>query len=197
MSRYPKLAGYAAIWSSLSGTPKRGYYERFAAGAFGGSTDFDQVKALWLHHYETVLAFNGDRRAGGSLTLREDGRGLAFEIEPYEDSAWIDHAISDVRSGRIRGMSCGYHPLDFSIDRLASGLLVCTTTRAQLLEISPVYAPLYRATNIHVVEPPAAATVSQPEPAAIAAPCLEVLRIDPALFARARRQVRAGMIVNC
>jgi HK97 family phage prohead protease len=191
MNRLPKLAGYAAVWSAIGNA---GYPERFACGAFGKLTDFDDVAALWKHNFKLPLGFGHRKSGAGSLTLREDGIGLAFELEPFEGGPWIDSAIADIRVGKVRGMSVSFKKsnLEGYPERLASGLLVFTVTRAELVEISPVDNPAYRETSVRLVESP------QPtEPAAPAA-YRDVIRIDPALVSNPRRRnIRVGLAMNC
>jgi HK97 family phage prohead protease len=190
--KHPKIVGYAAIWGAVSSVPRSGYHVRFAGGAFGHFTDFDDVKALWQHNWDLQLAFNGDRRNGGLLTLREDGYGLAFEIDPYQDREWIDRVVSSIRAGTVQGMSVGYKWIERRFDTLASGLVVETIMRAKLDEISPVYHPLFRETSVRLVD----------SPAAIASPACddrEIVRFDPRLFSVTgrRRIFRARLAVNC
>lgn len=192
MKRLPKLVGYAAVWSAIGRTPK-GYYERFACGAFGKVTDFGDVRALWDHNYKLPLAFGHIKSGAGRLSLREDGFGLGFEIEPLEDRKWVESAICDIRLCRVRGMSIGFEVIEGYTEKLASGLLVFTVTRAYLDEISPVDSPTYRETNVRLIEAPQAA-----EPAAAPAAYRDVIRIDPALVSSPRRRnVRVGLAVNC
>jgi HK97 family phage prohead protease len=196
--KQPKLIGYAAVWAAITSTPKFGCYERFAAGAFADSIDSDDIQALWQHNWGLEIAFNGNASRGvGSLNLREDGYGLAFEIEPYEDKEWIDSSVAYIRSGSVRGMSVGFERIESYPEKLASGLMVCTTVRARLFEISPVYRPLFLETSVRLIEQPAAKAQSA-EPAAAPTIYRDVIRIDPALVSIPRRRtVRAGLAVNC
>lgn len=197
MNRLPKLVGYAALWSAVSSTPRTGHYMRFACGAFGDSTDFDDVKALFQHNWECALAFNGDRREGGILSLREDGRGLAFEIEPYEDREWIERVVSEIRAGHVRGMSVGFRVIERCFDTLASGLLVETITRARLREISPVYSPLFRETSVRLVEP-APVKARPAEPVASPEMYRSVVYMKPEGTGARRVPARSGSAaVNC
>jgi uncharacterized protein len=191
MKRLPKLAGYAAVWSAVGQVP--GGYERFACGAFGKATDFNDVEAWWQHDFRRPLAFGHLKSGAGRLTLREDGIGLAFELEPFEDQKWIDSAIADVRGGKVRGMSLGFNKssVEGDYERLASGLFLFTVTRVELVEISPVDNPAYRETSVRLVEHPA-------EPAAAPAAYRDVIRIDPALVSNPRRRnIRVGLGFNC
>jgi HK97 family phage prohead protease len=197
--RLPKLVGYAAIWNEIAQDPENGgFYDRMASLAFGRATVFNDVKALWQHNWDYVLASNDDRRGGG-VNLWEDTRGLAFEIEPYEDREWIDQAISLIRSGKVRGMSCSfdYSPTECRFERLASGMVVRTIARARLDEISVVCSGLCKEPSVRLVDPPA--TKAQPaEPAASPATYRDVIRIDPAQVSSPRRHtVRAGLAVYC
>jgi HK97 family phage prohead protease len=196
MNSLPRLVGYAAVWSAVGRAPG-GYCERFAAGAFGKATDFNQVEAWWQHDFKLPLAYGYIKSGAGRLTLREDGFGLAFEIEPFECRRWIDSAVADIRGGKVRGMSLGMvkRTLDGYPERLASGLVVFTVTRAELVEISPVHNPAYQETSVRLIEPVANAP---DEPAASPASHTEIIRIDPVLVSNPRRRnVRVGLAVNC
>lgn len=191
MNRRPKLVGYAAVWSAIGAAA--GYYERFACGAFGKLTDFDDVVALWQHRFKFPLAFGHLKSGAGRLTLREDGIGLAFELEPLEGEPWIDSAIADIRVGKVRGMSVSFRKdnLEGYPERLASGLLVFTVTGAELVEVSPVDNPAYLETSVRLVERPA-------EPDASPTSHREIIRIDPALVSNPRRRnIRGGLAINC
>ncbi len=108
-------------------------------------------------------AFNGNASRGvGSLNLREDGYGLAFEIEPYEDREWIDIGGPHIRAGRVRGVSAGFERIESYPEKLARGLMVCTTVRATLFEISLVDHPLFLETSVRLVELPAAKAAVEP-----------------------------------
>jgi HK97 family phage prohead protease len=183
MNRLPKLVGYAAVWGAVSHTPKAGFFERFAVGAVSDSIKSDDISALWQHNWELELACNGD----GGLKLREDGRGLAFEIEPYEGREWIESTVSQIRDRRVGGMSIGFRRIEGRAERLASGLLVYTNTRVKLLEISPVYSPLFRETSVHLAEPPAA----KAEPASSA---VVYYKLHGTRFAPSRS---GSAVVNC
>jgi HK97 family phage prohead protease len=193
------LVGYATKWSAVSRVPKLyGYCIRFAAGAFTDSIASDEIFAVWNHDWEEVLAINRNLVHGtsfGVLNLREDGHGLAVEIEPPDNWQPDSPVFRDIRSGRIRGMSIEFKSQEARIDRLASGLSVCTVIRAKLNEVSPVYFPAIVESSIRLIEP--AANVQPAEPAAAPASHREIIRVDPALVSNRRRYVHAGMAINC
>ena len=199
------LVGYAVVWGAIGLTPEDGLRERFARGTFADSIDHDDISALWRHNIGLELAFNRDPKRslafsgaplrGGRLSLWEDSHGVRFEIEPYENREWIDHLVSRIRDGQISKMSIGFTRLESRVE-IAGGYgelahTVRTTSRAQLLEISPVHYPVFPQTSVRLVEQPA-------EPATPPAPRREIIRIDPVLVSNPRRRnVRVGLAVNC
>jgi len=178
MTRHPRLEGYAAVFWAIGKQPKQDFYQRIAPGAFAESIRTDEILALWKHDLALEL--------GDVLSLKENSRGLTFEIQPFEGRRWIDSAIAEIRDGTVRGMSTGYRILEYRDDLLARGL-VRTVLRADLLEISPVCFPNVLETRVHLVE----RAVAEPLPRE------DVIRIEPALVGRPRRHIRAGMVVYC
>src|SRR4029453_16133887 len=90
-----------------------GYVETVARGAFrkalGRSSN---VPLLWQHEHRDMLATTG----AGTLRLREDGRGLAFEAE-LPGHPLREEARSMVARGEVGGMSYGLQsrPEDSSV----------------------------------------------------------------------------------
>jgi HK97 family phage prohead protease len=205
MNRLPRLVGYATKWSAVTLSPKlEGYCVRFAAGAFTRSIASDEIFSLWNHDWEHVLAINRnlERRRGvvdgghfGILNLREDGHGLAVEIEPPDSWEPDSLVFREIRSGKIRGMSIDCKYQEGRIDTLASGLRVRTVIRAKLAEVSPVYSPSIVETSIRLqLADGAAGCAFSAAPASHG----EIIRVDPALVSNPRRRdIHAGMTITC
>lgn len=102
-----KLVGYAALFDTetrIGGA----YVETIKAGAFSASLSTSpDILALVDHDPSRVLG----RTKSGTLTLSEDQRGLAFEIELPDTQEGRDVlALAD--RGDLGGMSFGFTALD-------------------------------------------------------------------------------------
>jgi hypothetical protein len=72
-----RLEGYAAVFNAMS-RDLGGFTESIQPGAFTRSlADADNVMALYEHEQKSVLG----RVGSGTLRLREDQRGLFFEVD--------------------------------------------------------------------------------------------------------------------
>lgn len=139
----PKLAGYAAVFNSLSEN-LGGFREQIAPGAFADSIgDNADIRAFWNHNSDIVLG----RTKSGTLRLKEDENGLYAEIDPPESSASI---LESVRRGDVNQMSFGFrvNPNGDRIEEDEDGMLIRTLLSVRLLEVSPVAFPAYPATSI-------------------------------------------------
>lgn len=97
-----RLEGYAATFD----TPARigGFTETIARGAFSASlAQREDVLALVDHDASRVLA----RTRSGTLTLAEDGHGLAFSLDVPETQAGRD-VLALAERGDLGGMSFGF-----------------------------------------------------------------------------------------
>ena len=96
------LAGYAAIFNSE--TDLGGFVEVIRNGAFRKSLEGgSNIRALWHHQTDALL---GTTR-GGTLKLREDAKGLAFELALPDTTHGRDLAIL-VDRGDVAGCSFGF-----------------------------------------------------------------------------------------
>ena len=136
------VTGYAVLFNELS-VPLPSKYgtfrEKVAPGAFRGVVNSD-VRALWNHEPSFVMG----RTANGTLRLREDSRGLLFEIDP-PDNPLIASFMANIERGDVNQMSFA-----FSVDRdgqvwdRSSTPHVRTITKvSQLSDVSPVTYPAY------------------------------------------------------
>ena len=95
-----RLEGYAATFGSEARIGR--VLETIAPGAFAGGLAGD-ILALLDHDPGKVLG----RTRSGTLTLREDGRGLAFTLDLPETQAGEDvRALAE--RGDLGGMSFGF-----------------------------------------------------------------------------------------
>ena len=139
------LAGYAAVFQSETRIGE--FTERIAPGAFKASLQSGRdVLALADHDQRSVLG----RTKSGTLTLSEDGHGLAYTLTLPDTQAGRDIATLAAR-GDLGGMSFGF----VATDETWTG-----TTRElraiELHEVSVVQAwPAYQATSINLRNRPA------------------------------------------
>lgn len=140
------LWGYAAVWWA----PSAGEYsilgleprmERFEIGAFDRSLK-GSIRALWGHNDDAEIASTSD----ASLEVWSDHIGLAFLIRPRPGS---DRFVDQVRTGRARGMSVRFRPVNWAsrfVPTLRS--TVRTIVEGTLRELSIVETPAYPQTCV-------------------------------------------------
>ncbi|WP_104618975.1 HK97 family phage prohead protease [Brachyspira murdochii] len=144
-----KLRGYAIVYNSLS-EPLYGdlFRERINRGAFTKSLlENDQV-CLWGHDTRYVLG----RKSSGTLILREDDKGLYFEVS-LPNTTWARDLKESVDRGDIKQMSFGFKVVrDNWIDDKETlkeyGMPIREVEEITLHEISLVTFPAYPQTNV-------------------------------------------------
>ena len=144
-----KLRGYAIVYNSLS-EPLYGdlFRERINKGAFTKSLlENDQV-CLWGHDTRYVLG----RKSAGTLILREDDKGLYFEVS-LPNTTWARDLKESVDRGDINQMSFGFKVMrDNWIDDKETlkeyGMPIREVEEITLHEISLVTFPAYTQTNV-------------------------------------------------
>jgi HK97 family phage prohead protease len=136
-----RIAGYAAVFNTLS-EDLGGFRELIAPGAFRRAVADDDVRALWNHDANLVLG----RNTAGTLTLREDTRGLAYDVEP-PDTQWGRDAVVSIRRGDVTGSSFGFRTVT---DRWVTqdGENLRTLVEVELFDVSPVTYPAYAAASV-------------------------------------------------
>ena len=152
----PVIAGYFAVFDSpYEMWP--GCIEKIACGSFATSLGKD-VRALVNHDTRLVLG----RTVAGTLTLREDAKGLYGEILINENDSDAMNLYSRVQRGDVSQCSIGF-------DIIAEDYVVspdgqtCTWTIREvvLYEVSVVTFPAYEATSVEARDSDAAASLSQ------------------------------------
>ncbi|MEI0488862.1 HK97 family phage prohead protease [Brachyspira pulli] len=144
-----KLRGYAIIYNSLS-EPLYGdlFRERINRGAFTKSLlENDQV-CLWGHDTRYVLG----RKSAGTLILREDDKGLYFEVS-LPNTTWARDLKESVDRCDIKQMSFGFKVVRENwIDNKETlkeyGMPIREVEEITLHEISLVTFPAYTETNV-------------------------------------------------
>lgn len=137
----PRIAGYAAVFNVLS-EDLGGFREMIAPGAFRRAVQEDDVRALWNHDPNWVFG----RNRAGTLTLTEDSRGLAYDVEP-PDAQWARDALASIRRGDVTGSSFGFRTIT---DRWVTqdGENLRTLLEVELFDVAPVTYPAYPAASV-------------------------------------------------
>ncbi len=137
-----KIIGHAAIFESISYSG-RYFAEQIARNAFAESIKVDDVRALFNHDANYVLG----RNKAGTLTLREDEKGLAIEIDPPDTQFARDLLIS-IGRGDISQMSFGFEVVKESWEERKGDVPLRTLENVKLWDISPVTFPFYTDTDV-------------------------------------------------
>ena len=133
--------GYAALfdtWTDIGGM----WRERIAPGAFTKSLQERDVLALHSHDSGRVVG----RLGAGTLTLREDAKGLAFE-NPLPDTSDGRDLIVQLERGDVAGMSIGFVSVRSEWDE-TKDVTERTILEAMLFEITYTAYPAYRDTEV-------------------------------------------------
>jgi len=138
------LSGYAAVYDKDSreiADLGRSFTERIARGAFDATlADAGDVKLYYNHDTSMPLA----RTRSGTLSLRSDREGLAFEATIPETTLGND-VITLMQRGDLTGeMSFGFYVEKDEWNKARTERLV---TRARLVEISIVQDAAYPQTK--------------------------------------------------
>lgn len=134
-------SGYAVLfdtWTDIGGM----WRERFAPGAFTRSLQERDVLALHSHDGGRVVG----RKNAGTLTLREDSKGLAFE-NPLPDTSDGRDLVVQLERKDIAGMSFGFVSLRSEWNELVDPP-ERTVMEAALFEITYTAAPQYQGTEV-------------------------------------------------
>lgn len=137
----PKITGYAAVfdtWTDIGGWFK----ESIRKGAFTKTIKENDIRALMNHNENYVLG----RNKAGTLSLREDAKGLAVEIDPVP-ATWADDLIKSMRRGDVNQMSFGFmvNKAEYDYDKDERIL-----TDVTLFDVSVVTYPAYPTTTAQV-----------------------------------------------
>jgi HK97 family phage prohead protease len=141
-----KLVGHAAVFGQMAKVP--GGYEQLDAAAFDevlARTDTDA--AAMINHDPAMLL---GRQSAGTLLLRTDSEGLAFEVE-LPDTSYANDLRTLVARGDMTGASFGFIPdLDKSTwERTKDGSSLHTINSVtHLRDVGPVTFPAYSGTGV-------------------------------------------------
>jgi HK97 family phage prohead protease len=137
------ITGYAAVFNELSEN-LGGFYERIEQGAFAGTLESADVRALWNHDPNYPLG----RTRAGTLELSEDETGLAFKIRP-PDTSYAKDLLVSMRRGDVDQMSFGFRTIRDRWEQIG-GQVIRTLLEVELFDVSPVTFPAYPQTSAAV-----------------------------------------------
>lgn len=133
-----KIVGYAAIFESVTEL-WNGYYEKIKAGAFKRTLDNGaDVRALFNHDPNLILG----RTTAGTLEVKEDEKGLNYEVDVPETTYGADLLVS-VKRGDVNQSSFAFITIKEEFEKLENGDVIRTIIEASLHDVSPVTNPAY------------------------------------------------------
>lgn len=141
------LEGYAARFNEETqiGGDAWGWMERIAPGAFKDSIKADDIRALFNHDSNQVLG----RNTAGTLTLKEDDKGLRVVIQPPDTTAARD-VVTLIKRGDVSGMSFMFRSKreEWAEPTKKGELPKRTLLEVKLFDVGPVVFPAYPTTSI-------------------------------------------------
>lgn len=146
----PLIVGYGAVY--YDGTPSTEYQifddivERIMPGAFdrvGLANGGEDCRCCFNHNLDFILG----RESSGSLVLRVDNTGLAYDVLPAPDSRMAQDVVSAIRRRDVTGSSVTFicHA-EAWIDRPGGGA-VREMHEMEIIECGPVVFPAYEGTT--------------------------------------------------
>ena len=147
----PTIEGYAAVFNQPSEVLSDwlgSFREYVAPGAFTKTLkDGADVRALLNHDPNFVLG----RTKAGTLTLREDAKGLWYSVTP-PDTQWARDLVAVMRRGDIDQSSFTFRTVKdrWGVGKTDDGNEIDERwlLEAQLFDVSPVTYPAYEGTSV-------------------------------------------------
>ena len=136
-----RVAGYAAVFNEEADIMGL-FRERIAPGAFRDAIGRDDVVFL-VNHEGLPLA----RTRSGTLTLKEDERGLYMETELDAEDPDVRAIVGKMRRGDLDKMSFAFRADKQEWDDTQEPP-VRTISQASLFDVSVVTSPAYEGTEI-------------------------------------------------
>lgn len=139
-----KIVGHASVFNVLS-EEMWGFKERVMPGAFKRTlSEGADVRALINHNPSMILG----RNKVGTLTLKEDERGLFCTVDP-PDTTTAKDIIESISRGDVDSMSFSFRSVDERWIK-EGGINVRELIDVDLFDISIVTYPAYPATEVLV-----------------------------------------------
>lgn len=138
----PTITGYACVFNSRS-EDMGGWREVILPGTFTRSLrEHPDIRALIEHDPKLIVA----RTTAGTLTVREDSKGLAVTIRPPDTTVGRD-LVENLRTGLLNQMSFAFTIAENGA-RWSENHKLREVTEARLYEVSIVSSPAYPATSV-------------------------------------------------
>lgn len=143
-----RISGYASVF--YDGTRDTEYQlwddvrERIMPGAFDRAIAEDDVRALFNHDANMLLG----RNKAGTLTLRQDKTGLAYDIDP-PDTETGRSVVASIKRGDLSGSSFAFMVEDEDI-RKEKDVWIREVRAVRLFDVGPVTYPAYDSTTTAV-----------------------------------------------
>lgn len=133
------LYGHAAVFGQVAKVP--GGYERLDHSAFDEVLERSDTDVLALVEHDPGRVIG--RQSAGTLRLKVDDDGLAFEVD-LPDTTYGRDLRELVARGDVTGASFGFIPGQDRYDRAPDGLQLRTHTSIKMLrDVSAVTFPAY------------------------------------------------------
>jgi HK97 family phage prohead protease len=154
------VEGHAALFDTLSEPlwELGGAREKIAPGAFTTAIAEDDVRALINHDPNLVLG----RNKAGTLTLKEDEKGLWFSAQ-LPSTSYARDLVESMRRGDVNQNSFGF-TVDEQVWEKQDGEDVSVVRAARLFDVSVVTFPAYVETFSQVRSVAEALTRKDPSP---------------------------------
>ena len=138
------ITGYAAVFNKLS-DDLGGFREQIAPGAFSKTIKTDDIRALFNHDPNKILG----RTKAGTLRLKEDDKGLAFECDVPDTQAGSD-LVTSMSRGDIDQCSFSFRTNSDTWDNTDKANITRTLNDVTCMDVSPVTFPAYPQTSCKV-----------------------------------------------
>ena len=142
----PRIQGYAAVFDKLSQPLGMGFRERIRPGAFAKTIKEGDIVALFNHDASRVLG----RNTAGTLLLKEDGRGLFFDVETDPDDPETASVIAKIKRGSVTGASFAFQTIraEWINEEDETKETIRELIEVRLFDVSPVTYPAYLQTIV-------------------------------------------------
>ena len=137
------IEGYFAVFNEIYQVWKD-VTESIAPGAFTDSLNGD-IRALYNHNTDQILG----RTSAGTLTLKQDEKGLWGQIKVNERDTEAVNVYERIARGDISGCSFGFDIESEEVTVNDDGSVHYTITKVNpLYEVSPCVFPAYEQTSV-------------------------------------------------
>lgn len=137
------IEGYAALFNSRTEIWP-GFYEEIAPGAFKDAIGKSDVRALFNHDQNRILA----RTSSGTLQIGEDDKGLWYRFE-MPDTTEGNDLLTMIKRGDISQSSFAFTVKASEwIEENDNTTLRIIKECEQLFDVSPVTYPAYQDTSV-------------------------------------------------